>query len=215
MQQGTPEWFKARCGKATASRIADIVAKTKSGYSASRANYAAQLVAERLTGAVEEGFSSAAMKWGTENEDEARNAYAFRRNLDVSPAGFIPHPNIGMAGASPDGFVGDDGLVEIKCPNTATHIDTLVNARIPLKYHYQMQWQMACTGRAWCDFVSFDPRLPESMRLFVARLLRDEDRIAELENEVAGFLREVDATVLQLSHLYEPEANPLPILMAG
>jgi putative phage-type endonuclease len=215
MEQRSPEWFAARCGKATASRVADITAKTKSGPSALRANYAAQLVAERLTGKTQEGFSNAAMQWGTDNEADARAAYAFWNDAQVAEVGFVPHPNIGMAGASPDGLVGDDGLVEIKCPNTATHIETLLNGGIPAKYHVQMQWQMACTGRQWCDFVSFDPRMPESMRLFVQRIHRDDERITELEAEVAAFLREVDTTVIQLSHKYEPETNPLPVLMAG
>lgn len=215
MEQRTEEWFTTRCGKATASRIADIMAKGKSGPSASRANYAAQLVAERLTGTVEASYSSAAMAWGTEKEPDARNAYAFRHDADVVEVGFVEHPTIAMAGASPDGLVGEDGLVEIKCPNTATHIDTLLSGTVPSKYVIQMQWQMACTGRQYCDFVSFDPRLPESMQLFVKRVERDEAHIAELEDAVAAFLREVRETVEQLRAEYEPEAAPLNLLMAG
>lgn len=205
MDQRTAEWFAARCGKATASRIADIVARTKTGWGASRANYAAQLVSERLAGIQEEGFASAAMKWGTECEPEAREAYCFREDADVVEVGFIDHPSIAMAGASPDGLVDEDGLVEIKCPNTATHIATLLGGTIPSKYETQMLWQMACTGRQWCDFASYDPRLPESMRLFVRRLHRDEAAIAKLEADVAEFLAEVDATVAELRALYEPE----------
>lgn len=200
--QGSPEWFAARLGRVTASRVADVVAKTKSGPSASRANYLAQLVAERLSGEAQESFSSAAMQWGTDMEPEARLAYVFRTDALVEEVGFVPHPLIEMAGASPDGLVGADGLVEIKCPNTAMHIDTLVGRAVPGKYVTQIQWQLACTGRAWCDFVSFDPRMPEEMRLFVQRVERDDARIAELEGEVIAFLADLDATVASLTALY-------------
>lgn len=204
--QRTDEWFAARLGKATASRIADIVARTKSGYSASRANYSAQLVAERLTGTVAESFSSAAMAWGTEKEPEARAAYEWETDATVTEVSFIDHPRIAMTGASPDGLVGDDGLVEIKCPNVATHIETLLGGTVPAKYVTQMQWQMACTGRRWCDFVSYDPRLPDEMRLFVQRVERDDARISELEKEVETFLAEVDDTVRRLRERYMQEA---------
>lgn len=215
--QGSPEWFEIRCGKATASRIADIVARTKSGYSASRANYAAQLVAERLTGTVAESFTSAAMQHGTDTEPMARSAYQFYTDADVAQTGFVLHPSIADAGASPDGLVGEVGLVEIKCPNTATHIDTLLNGKVPAKYVAQMMWQMACTGRQWCDFASFDPRLPEAMRLFVLRIERDETMISELEQEVAAFLSEVRATVESLKSKYDPEPvdELLKLRMAG
>lgn len=205
--QRTDEWFAARLGKATASRIADIVARTKSGYSASRANYSAQLVAERLTGTVAESFSSAAMAWGTEKEPEARAAYEWETDATVTEIGFVDHPRIAMSGASPDGLVGDDGLVEIKCPNTATHIATLLGGKvIPSKYEAQIQWQMTCTGRQWCDFVSYDPRLPDEMRLFVVREKRNDALIAELEEEVSRFLAEVDETVAKLRERYMQEA---------
>lgn len=202
IEQGSDAWRAVRLGKVTASRVADVVAKTKSGPSASRANYLAQLVAERLSGEAQESFSSAAMQWGTDMEPEARLAYVFRTDAMVDEVGFVPHPSIVMAGASPDGLVGDDGLVEIKCPNTATHIDTLVGRAVPGKYVTQIQWQLACTGRAWCDFVSFDPRMPEEMRLFVQRVERDDTRIAELEAEVIAFLADLDATVASLTALY-------------
>jgi putative phage-type endonuclease len=205
IEQGTPEWFAERCGKATASRIADLMAKTKTGWGASRANYAAQLIAERLTGCVAPSFTNAAMQHGTETEPEARRAYEFFVDRDVQQIGFAPHPTIEMAGASPDGLVGDDGLLELKCPNTATHIETLLTGNVPDKYLKQMMFQMACTGRQWCDFASYDPRLPESMRLFVKRLHRDEAVVAEIEAEVVSFLDEVEATVAQLTELYERE----------
>jgi putative phage-type endonuclease len=206
MEQRSPEWFAARAGKVTASRVAEVVAKTKTGWAASRANYMAELIAERLTGVSAEKFSNAAMQWGTDQEPEARAAYCFYTDADVTEVGFVGHPTIAMSGASPDGLVGAAGLVEIKCPNTATHIDTLIGQIIPAKYVTQMQWQMACTGRAWCDFVSFDPRLPESMTLFVDRVHRDDKLIAELETEVSAFLGELDAKVARLRALYEREA---------
>jgi putative phage-type endonuclease len=199
--QGTPEWFAQRLGKVTASRVADVIAKTKSGYSTSRANYLAQLVAERLTGRVAESFSNAAMQHGTETEPLARMAYEAETGLMVTEVAMIDHPTIPMTGASPDGFVGDQGLVEIKCPNTATHIDTLLSDKTQSKYIPQMQWQMACTGKKWCDFVSFDPRLPEDMQLFVARVDRDDAYIAELEAEIKTFLSEVETTVQRLIDL--------------
>jgi putative phage-type endonuclease len=203
--QGSPEWFAERAGKATASRIADIIAKTKTGWGASRANYAAQLVAERLTGQVQESFSNAAMKWGTDMEPEARSAYAFHSNVTVGEIGFVPHPRIPMSGASPDGLVADNGLVEIKCPNTASHIETLLGQNVPAKYLTQMQWQMACTDRSFCDFVSYDPRLPETMRLFVRRVPRDQGVIRELETEVSAFLAGVAKTLADLRAVYEQD----------
>lgn len=200
--QGSEEWHALRCGRVTASRVADVVAKTKSGWGASRANYAAELIAERLTGEPAERFTNAAMQWGTDHEPDARAAYEFFRDAAVVEIGFVDHPSIAMTGASPDGLVGDDGLVEIKCPNTATHLDTLLSQTVPAKYVTQMLWQMACTGRKWCDFVSFDPRLPESMSMFVKRVERDDKRIAELETEVAAFLEEISAKIEQLNSLY-------------
>lgn len=203
--QRSPEWFQARLGKATASKISDIMAKTAKGPGASRANYAAQLVCERLTGRCTDSFSNGAMQWGTDTEPFARDAYRLHALCEVRECGFVEHPTVAMSGASPDGLIGDDGLVEIKCPNSATHIDTLLGKSVPAKYHHQIQWQLACTGRAWCDFVSFDPRLPEPMQLFVQRVDRNDVVIAEMEREVAAFLAEVDAKVAALVAAYEPE----------
>lgn len=202
-EQGTAAWKAERAGKATASKIADIVAKTKSGWSASRANYMAQLVAERLTGQPSEGFTNAAMQHGTATEPEARDAYAFATDAEVTQTGFVPHPRIEWSGASPDGLVGEDGLIEIKCPNTATHIETLLGGSIDRKYMLQMQWQMACTGRKWCDFASYDNRLPGSMALFIKRVNRDDVLIAELERDVREFLSEVADQVASLQSKYE------------
>jgi len=204
-EQGSQEWLQDRCGRVTASRIADLMARTKGGYSASRANYASQLICERLTGCVAPSFTNAAMIHGTETEPEARRAYEFYIDRDVVQVGFMPHPSIEMAGASPDGLIGDDGLLELKCPNSATHIETLLGGVIPDKYVKQMQFQMACTGRQWCDFASYDNRLPERMRLFVKRVDRDEELIGEIETEVRGFLAEIDETVAQLRVRYEQQ----------
>jgi putative phage-type endonuclease len=200
--QGSAEWFAVRCGKVTASRVADVIAKTKTGYGASRANYAAELIAERLTQSTAPGFTNAAMQWGTDQEPHARAAYCFLHDVDVEEIAFVDHPEIAMSGASPDGLVGLDGLVEIKAPNTATHLDTLLSETVPGKYITQMQWQMACTGRAWCDFASFDPRLPPSMQLFVRRVERDASLILDLEAQVADFLAEIDAKVAALTERY-------------
>jgi putative phage-type endonuclease len=205
MDQRTEEWFTARLGKVTASRVADIVAKTKSGYSTSRANYMAELVCERLTGKQGDSFSNAAMVWGTNTEPMARAAYEAFEGVLVEETGFVSHPTIAMAGASPDGLVGEDGLVEIKCPNTATHIETLLSKSVPLKYLYQMQWQMACTGALWCDFVSYDPRMPEDMQLFIERQERSDDTIIDLEREVEKFLSELEDKIVALEKTYKKE----------
>jgi putative phage-type endonuclease len=200
--QGSDEWRKARAGSLGASQIADALARTKSGYGASRANLAAQLVVERLTKTPTEGFTNAAMLWGVEKEPEARLAYEFFNDVSVVSVGLVPHPTIKGTHASPDGLIGGDGLIEIKCPQSATHLETLRTEAIPLKYQIQMLWQIQCTGRQWCDFASFDPRLPENMRLFVKRLFRDDKRIAELETEVKDFLREVEDSVSDLIEKY-------------
>jgi len=203
MEQYSPEWFAERAGKATASRIADIIAKTRNGWGASRKNYMAELVAERLTGQAAESYTNAAMQWGIDTEPDARAAYEFYTSNEVELIGFVPHPKIEDSGASPDGLVSNSGLTEIKCPNTATHIDTLLGAAIPDKYIIQMQWQMACTGREWCDFVSFDPRMPEELRLFVERMERDNERIKELEERVETFLAEVSEKVVKLQEMQD------------
>lgn len=201
IEQGSDAWKQMRLGKATASRMADICATTKTGWGASRANYAAQLIAERLTGVTAETYSNAAMEWGTATEAEARSVYSFVNDATISLVDFVPHPMIDMSGASPDGLVGDDGLVEIKCPNTATHIDTLLKRTVPEKYILQMQWQMVCTGRQWCDFVSYDPRMPENLRMFVKRIDRSDAVISDLEDKVRAFLAEVDSKVMALQEL--------------
>lgn len=199
MKQGTDEWFAARLGKVTASRVVDVLAKIKSGEAAARANYRAELVAERLTGKQQDGFTTKQMQWGTDSEPLARAAYEAETGLMVDEVGLIDHPSIAMAGASPDGLVGADGQIECKCPSTKTHIETILADAVPSQYLPQIQWQLACTGRAWCDFVSFDPRMPIEQQLFIKRVPRDDAYITEtLEPEVARFLAEVQETTDQL-----------------
>lgn len=206
MDQHSEEWWSARAGRVTASRIADVMAKTKTGWGAGRKNYMAELITERLTGQCAPGFSNAAMQWGTEVEPQARDAYRFITLGSVEETGFHVHPDIDQSGASPDGLVGDDGLVEIKCPNTATHLETLESEKIADKYLLQMQWQMACTGRAWCDFMSFDPRLPDEMQAWIKRVPRDDERISEIESAVRDFLAELEDRVATLRKKYMTEA---------
>jgi putative phage-type endonuclease len=207
--QGSPQWFAQRLGKVTASRVADVIAKTKTGYSTSRDNYMAQLVCERMTNTVAESFTNAAMAWGTETEPLARAAYEAHADVLVDEVAMITHPEIEQAGASPDGLVGTEGQIEIKAPQTATHIDTLLSQSVPGKYNTQMQWQMACTGRQWCDFVSFDPRLPKELQLFVKRVPRDNAYIQMLEEEVKKFLIELDGKIKKLNELKEKHGNNL------
>lgn len=193
-EQRTDEWYEARLGKATASNFSAIMARGKNGELAARKNYRAQLVSERLTATKADNFSSASMQWGVETEDTARLRYELRSGNTVEDCGFFAHEKL-QAGASPDGLVGEDGLVEIKCPNSATHIDTLKRQDIPPQYYWQVQGQMWITGRKWCDFVSFDPRMPANAQLFIKRIERDDEAIKTLEAEVTTFLREVAAEV--------------------
>jgi len=202
IEQRTTKWFEARLGKVTASRVADVVARTRTGWSASRAGYLNQLLAERLTGLVGPSPVTAVMQWGIDHEDEARLAYQFRRDTDVAIGGFVPHPEIERSGASPDGLIGADGLVEFKCPATTTHLSTLLDRAVPDRHQLQVLWQLACTGRDWCDYVSYDPRLPESARLFIARVERDDQRIVDLEGMVSDFLDELDQVVALLDRQY-------------
>lgn len=197
VEQGTPQWFAARYGNASASRIADVIAKTKSGYSASRENYLTQLVCERF-GVFDEGFTNPAIEWGTATEPKARLEYESRTGNMVLEVGYVLHPTIEHAGASPDGVIGE-GLLEIKCPNTKTHFEYLLADKVPSKYIPQLGWQLACTGCEWVDFVSYDPRAPEGLQYFQVRYNRDNDYIAMLEDEVRKFLIEVDERYNALS----------------
>jgi hypothetical protein len=191
--QRTDQWYVDKLGRVGSSRIGDLMATTKTGYGSSRGNYMAELLCERLTGQTYNGYFSKEMQWGIDQEPAAKAAYCFMRDAAIDEIGFVLHPKIDDAGASPDGLVGDDGLVEIKCPNTATHIETLLTQVVERKYMLQMQFQMACTGRQWCDFVSFDPRLPPAMQLWVKRYDRATPIIEEIEYEVCKFLVELES----------------------
>jgi putative phage-type endonuclease len=198
IEQGSEAWQTMRCGKITASRIKMMVAKTKSGPSASRQNLAATLMLERVLGVVEETFVNDAMRRGVEEEPLARLAYTLATGNDVEEVPFINHPNIANAGASPDGLVGEDGMVEIKNPNTSTHVGWAIAGVVPAEHVMQLQWQMACSGRKWCDFVSFDSRMPEGQSLFIKRLYRDDDLIEKVEKQVVEFDAEVEKMVSDL-----------------
>lgn len=193
VEQGSEQWHQYRLGKVTGSRVADVMAKGKGGVdSASRKNYMMELLCQRLTGKREEKFVTDAMARGTMLEPMARSAYEAESGLMVIEASFVFHPTIAAFGASPDGFIGDDGLLEIKCPNTAQHVDFLQSGKPDGKYIWQMMAQMACTGRQWCDFISFDDRMPEKLQYAKVRIQRDADKIAALETEIVKFLKELD-----------------------
>ena len=204
IEQRTEEWFQQRLGKVTASRISDVIAKTKTGVSTSRQNYLIQLVSERLTGKKGDSFVNQAMLDGIERESAARALYMLNRDVSVTEVGFFDHPVITNSGASPDGAVNAEeegkyaGLIEIKCPIETTHTNTLMSKSVPSKYVPQMQWQLACTGARWVDFVSFNPNFPAELQIFVARVDRDDSYIAELEAEVIKFLDEVEQTIIKL-----------------
>tara|TARA_R100000808_G_C2153807_1_gene164355 strand:- start:3366 stop:3986 length:621 start_codon:yes stop_codon:yes gene_type:complete len=201
MMQGSPEWLQARLGKVTASRLSDVTAKTKSGWGASRARYMGELIAETMTGVSATAFVNSAMQHGIDTEPQAAAAYSFYTDHELDEVGFVNHPKIKHAGCSPDRLIGKDGLVEFKCPQTHTHIDTLLGESVPKKYMEQMYWQMACTKRKWCDFVSFDPRMPPETQLSIQRIERDKERIKELEEMVVDFLAEMNEKIDRLTKL--------------
>jgi putative phage-type endonuclease len=210
-EQGTPEWMQARCGKPTASKIGDTFSFLKRGdkkgaETAARAAYKAAIVSEILTGHTSDTYVSSYMEHGTEMEPLARVAYERKFDVMVETVGLVIHPAIERSAASPDGLVGDDGGIEIKCPQTATHLAYIFADELPAQYEPQVMWNLACTGRQWWDFVSFDPRLPRHQQLFVKRVYRDEMRFAEMELGVIQFLKEVDEMIARLNTLMpEPE----------
>ena len=195
IEQGTVEWHELRRGKVTASRVADILSKTKTGASASRQNYLIELALQRTTKTIEPSYTNAAMEWGTATEPQARVAYEVSTNNFVDQVPFIDHHKIQGFGCSPDGLVGADGLLEIKCPNSATHWEYFKAKEPPKKYFIQMQAQMAVTGAKWCDFVSFDPRMPERSQLLIVKIPRDAEFILYMEAEINQFLEEVSTEV--------------------
>ena len=211
--QRDDDWYAARCGKATASRFKDAMARKKpteaqakkglpGDPTQARQDYLTELVVERLTGQPVRKFTTAAMLWGTEQEAAARAAYEAHADIEVEETGFVAH-DVLYAGCSPDGLVDWDGLIEIKCPyNTSVHIETLLSG-MPADHIPQVQGQMWITGRQWCDFVSYDPRMPEPLQLYVQRIPRDPAFIADLERQVTSFLAEVGSKVEALRRLAE------------
>jgi len=202
VEQGSAEWIACRLGKITSSRISDILAKGKGDKpSVTRKNYMYQLLLERLTGEMADHYSSPEMQRGLEKEQSAADAYEAETYSIVTKCGFFESPDGVMSGSSPDRLVGDDGLIEIKNPNTSTHIETKMSGDIKREYILQMQHQMYCSGRKWVDFVSYDDRLPINLRLFIKRIDRDEKMIEEILSEVKLFLSELDELEIQVRAL--------------
>ncbi len=196
--QRTEQWFLDRLGKATGSRFHDVCSFLKYGEAAARKNYRYQLIAERLTGVRVEGYTNSAMQWGIDNEPLARLTYELKTGYQVEESDFITSEVLPDSGVSPDGLIGIDGGVEFKCPETATHIETLTSKKVPSKYMEQVDGCMWVTGRKWWDFVSFDPRLPEDLSMIIIRVPRDELRIKALEDNIRNFLEEVDRELLRV-----------------
>lgn len=213
LTQSTPEWVMARRGRVTASRAGDVITKLKSGkYAAGRYNYLMELRVEHITGRAVEHHVTQAMEWGLEQQPFAQAAYEMHQGASVDPIGFILHPEIEMAGCSPDGIVEEDGLVEFKCPTTEVHLEYLEGGVVPADYIPQMNFQMWCMPeREYCDFVSFDPRVPFGMQLFVRRHWRDKARIAELEQEVTAFLAELAESIAHLTKARPVITETMPL----
>ena len=201
MEQRTDEWFKARLGKVTASRVSDVLAKIKTGEAAVRRNYKMQLATERLTGQKTDSYTNQAMQDGIDREDTARQIYEIVRDIKVEQVGFIDHPAIKMAGASPDGLLPDNGVLEIKCPIETTHTTNLLERKLPSRYISQVQWQIACTGADYANFVSYNPNFEPKLQLMYVAVERDDEYIEMLEEEVSIFLLEVDEVINTLREL--------------
>ena len=198
MEQGTKEWHDARLGKVTASRIADVLSFTKKGESVARQRYKQELAKQRITGEKTEIQTNHHMERGITLEPVARQRYEVKTNTLVTEVGFYDHPTVPMSGASPDGVVGEDGLIEIKCPTDGNHLNTIASGNYPIRYFPQIQWQLACTNRLWCDFVSFSLDVPEDLQIYVKRIPRDDAFIEQTEKAVIQFLNEVDELVERL-----------------
>ena len=201
MEQRTDEWFKARLGKVTASRVSDVLAKIKSGEAAVRKNYKMQLATERLTNQKTDTYINQAMQDGIDREDTAREIYEIVRDIKVEQVGFIDHPTIKMSGCSPDGKIPDNGVLEIKCPVETTHTTNLLERKLPSRYVSQVQWQIACTGADYANFVSYNPNFEPKLQLMYVEVERDNEYIEMLEEEVSIFLAEVDDIVNVLKEL--------------
>jgi putative phage-type endonuclease len=202
VEQRSDEWFEARCGSLGASKIGVALGRLKrtGERNAAAMDFLYELAAEQLTGVPAK--RSNPMYWGRDHEDEARASYAFLTNLPVVKVGLIMHPTIPDAHASPDSLVGDEGGLELKCPTSATHLRTLLEQVVPEDHLPQLHWAMACSGRAWWDFVSYDPRFPDRLQFFQRRVMRNEAVIASLEAEARDFLAEVGSKLLMIDELY-------------
>ncbi|EJF98608.1 hypothetical protein MEI_00178 [Bartonella vinsonii subsp. arupensis Pm136co] len=196
MKQRTAEWFQARLGKVTASNVYHVLSKTAKGLPTSKyEDYKMKLMTERLTGEISQSYTTPAMQWGIEHEEDALKEYEFIYDTTITRCGFFQHPKIEMAGASPDGLIGEDGLIEVKCPQSTTHLRFFVYDEIKPEYHAQMQFQMACTGRKWCHFISYNPQFlgrSTGLRMKIKRILRDEKYIEEINKAVEAFLAEIE-----------------------
>ncbi len=196
MEQRTAEWFQARLGKVTASNVYSVLSKTAKGFPTSKyEDYKTKLMTERLIEEISQSYTTPAMQWGIEHEEDALREYEFIYDAEVTRCGFIPHPKIEMAGASPDGLIGEDGLIEVKCPQSTTHLRFFIYDEIKPEYIAQMQFQMACTGRKWCDFMSYNPNFvgkSTGLRMKIKRVLRDEKHIEEINKAVEIFLGEIE-----------------------
>ncbi|UNE54918.1 lambda exonuclease family protein [Bartonella machadoae] len=203
MEQRSAQWFQARLGKVTASNVYNILSKTAKGLPTSKyEDYKIKLITERLTGEISPHYETEDMRWGIEHEDDALQEYGFIYDANIIKCGFIPHPSIEMAGASPDGLIGEDGLIEIKCPRSATHMRFCIDEEIKPEYLAQMQFQMACTGRQWCDFVSYDPRFTHQsshLRMKVKRVHRDDEQINSINQAVEAFLTQIEQEIQKIS----------------
>ncbi|WP_063657925.1 lambda exonuclease family protein [Candidatus Arsenophonus triatominarum] len=201
MKQKTDEWFQARLGKVTASNLHKVLSK---GRGTTQRNYLMQLVCETLTGRREEIKTNQAIERGIALEPQARARYYLNEfDVTVTEVGFIPHPSIALFGASPDGLVNDDGLIEIKCPNTTTHIETIVTGKPKYEYLLQMHGQMMCTGRNWCDFVSYDDRLPPNLAYYKIRIIKDDNLVNEIEQAVQAFIEKLKSEINKINQKAE------------
>ena len=198
LEQGTDEWKMARLGHVSASNLDAVMAKVKTGESKTRLDYKIRVATEQITNAIQDSYSNQYMEWGIEQEPFARMAYEACTESFVEKTGFWKHPDIKWFGCSPDGLVGDDGLIEIKCPKSTTHVKYLLDNKLPEDYYWQVHGQMLVTGRKWVDFISFDPRMPEHKQLFIIRVDRDEEIMAQLKVAVIGFLSEVDEMIQKI-----------------
>ena len=198
LEQGTDEWKIARLGYVSASNLDAVMARGKSGEAITRKKYKVRLAAERLTGEITESYSNAAMEWGIVNEEKAAMAYEISKDTLLDRTGFWKHPTIPWFGCSPDRLVDGNNGVEIKCPDSSTHVDYWLNKQVPAEYVKQVQGQIWVMGWEWCDFVSYDPRMPEKNRLLVVRAYRDETLIKQMEEEVKKFLDEVEQLIIKL-----------------